>query len=292
MSRKKKKMPKRASVEDEGDKRLMSNLASRAWDAISFGHQEEDFLQAMEGSKQSKEDFLQAMKKSKQSKEDFLQAMEELNQAHLQAQKALARTIIAPGVHRYVNGENAAVAENEQGEVAQTILNNVRRLIDRTTPEELLKQFASLIDGDSEIDDGESEYLLSLELKNLKLLYSRRQKLLEDTITSTQVAELLGWNSRKTVHDRLKAKDIIGIKDKSHLRFPLWQFDPDGDNGVLDGLPELLSALEISNFRKLSWLTKPLRTFEDKTPVEILKQGDRQEIEELIVEAEGVGVLQ
>ena len=50
--------------------------------------------------------------------------------------------------------------------------------------------------------------------------------------------------------------------------------------------------LQVSNFAKLNWLTKPLRAFGDQTPIEILKQGDRNEIEDLVIEARGVGVAQ
>ena len=57
-------------------------------------------------------------------------------------------------------------------------------------------------------------------------------------------------------------------------------------------MPELLKTLQISDFAKLNWLTKPLRAFEGRTPVEVLKSGDDKDIEDLIVEARGVGVAQ
>ncbi|HEY9768661.1 MAG TPA: hypothetical protein V6C71_09200 [Coleofasciculaceae cyanobacterium] len=51
-----------------------------------------------------------------------------------------------------------------------------------------------------------------------------------------------------------------------------------------DRLPEILKTLQISDFAKLNWLTKPLRAFEGRTPVEILKNGNEEDIEDLIIE--------
>ncbi len=129
--------------------------------------------------------------------------------------------------------------------------------------------------------------LLELQLGNLERYYQRRQELLADSITSTKVAELLGCENRSTVRDRRLAKSILGIKDKGVYKYPLWQFDPEGDDGVVDGFPEVLTALDVSDFTKLNWLMKPHLAFEGKTPVEMLKQG---EIEAVVVEARAVGM--
>jgi len=40
---------------------------------------------------------------------------------------------------------------------------------------------------------------------------------LEKSITSTEVATLLDWKTHKTIHDKIKAKDILGIKEKGML---------------------------------------------------------------------------
>ena len=127
-----------------------------------------------------------------------------------------------------------------------------------------------------------------LELANLHRLYQRRQRLLEKSLTSTEVADLLDWKTRKTIHDKLKAKDILGIKDKGVYRFPVWQFDPSGDDGILDGLPQVLKALEVSDFTKLNWLLKPHPAFDNQTPVEMLKGGN---IHDVLVEARAVNTF-
>lgn len=194
-----------------------------------------------------------------------------------------------------VESQDEAKPKTPRKKVASDVLKSVRKLVTTANDEDLLQLSAILTpeaSREQESTDDESEPLWSLELANLKLLYERRRELLKDSLTSTQVAELLDWKNRKTVHDRLKAKEIIGIKDRGVYKFPLWQFDPQGENGILDSLPSLLAALDISDFRKLSWLTKPLRPFNNLTPVEILKRGNKSEIEDLVIEAEGVGVAQ
>ncbi|WP_052056076.1 hypothetical protein [Myxosarcina sp. GI1] len=137
-------------------------------------------------------------------------------------------------------------------------------------------------------DDYTDEPSWPLELANLHRLYQRRQRLLEKSLTSTEVADLLDWKTRKTIHDKLKANSILGIKDKGIYRFPAWQFDPEGDDGILDGLPQVLEALKVSDFTKLNWLSKPHPAFDNCTPVEMLKQGN---IHDVLVEARAVNTF-
>jgi hypothetical protein len=132
-----------------------------------------------------------------------------------------------------------------------------------------------------------------LELANLKRYYQRRRELLAQSITTPEVAKLIGCQAITTVHDRRKAGTLLGLKDNGIYKFPLWQFDPEGDDGVIDRLPEILKTLQVSSdFAKLNWLTKPLRAFGDQTPIEILKSGNFKDIEDLLIEARGVGVAQ
>ena len=84
--------------------------------------------------------------------------------------------------------------------------------------------------------------------------------------------ELLATGSRQTVHDRLKAGTLLGILDQGKWRFPLWQFDAEGPNGVIDGLAQVLKALQVSNLAKARWLQKPHPVFGGSTPVDLLRQ--------------------
>ena len=191
----------------------------------------------------------------------------------------------------------------DRDEVAKALLHHVAASLTEASTEHLQQIAESLkpkvIDPEKKAlakkiagDDYSEGNLAVLELANLERYYQRRRELLARSITTPEVAKLIGCQAITTVHDRRKAGTLLGLKDNGVYKFPLWQFDPEGDNGILDGLPELLSALEISDFRKLNWLNKSLRAFEGRTPVEVLKSGNEEDIEDLIVEARGVGVAQ
>jgi Trp operon repressor len=69
-----------------------------------------------------------------------------------------------------------------------------------------------------------------------------RHQLLQGSLSAQDVANLLG-TTRQTPHDRLRRGTLLAIKDRGAWRFPRWQFDPDGPDGVLRGLPDVLRAL-------------------------------------------------
>lgn len=177
--------------------------------------------------------------------------------------------------------------------VTQAVMRSLKATIDAAERKDL-EQLSFVFEpkrSEPESND-DTEPLWLLELENLKLLNQRRQDLLKDSLTSTQVADLMGWQHHKTASDRLKANTLIGVKDRGVYKFPLWQFDPEGEDGIVDGLPELLSRLNVSNFRKINWLSKPMAAFDDLTPIEVLKKGDRNDVDDLLIEADGVGVAQ
>lgn len=191
----------------------------------------------------------------------------------------------------------------DKDEIARAILHHIEASITESSPEHLQRIVDALkpkvVEADTKAlvkkiagKDYSEGNLAMLELANLKRYYQRRRELLADSITTPQVAELIGCQAITTVHDRMKANTLLGLKDNGVYKFPLWQFDPEGDNGVIEGLPEILKTLSISNFAKLNWLTKPLRAFDNQTPVEVLKGGDPEDIEDLLIEARGVGVAQ
>ena len=118
---------------------------------------------------------------------------------------------------------------------------------------------------------------LQLEMKSLVRYFQRRRELLQDALTASEVAELLGA-SRQTPHDRVKGQTLLGLLDNGVLRFPMWQFDPEGPNGVIDGLPKTLKALNLSDFAKLNWLVRPNPFLDQLTPVEALRQGQKERV--------------
>lgn len=144
------------------------------------------------------------------------------------------------------------------------------------------REFARVLAG-REFDEHER---VQLEFWALLENFAYRRQLLAGALSAPQVAKLLG-TSRQTPHDRVQAGTLLGVMDKGALKFPAWQFDSLGPDGVIDGLKEVLKALHMSDFAKLSWLMRPLPNLEGLTPVEVLKQGG---IDKVIAEANALGV--
>jgi Protein of unknown function (DUF2384) len=188
-----------------------------------------------------------------------------------------SKEIFAKIILKYVE---AALAESSS-EHLQSLVQAMQPQVVSEESRALAKEIAG--------DDYREGSSVLLQLANLERYYQRRRELLADSITTPQVAKLIGCQAVTTVHDRRKANTLLGLKDNGVYKFPLWQFDPEGDDGVIDGLPKVLAALDVSSFRKLNWLTRPHRAMEGKTPIEMLKQG---EIEDVVIEARAVGVGQ
>lgn len=118
---------------------------------------------------------------------------------------------------------------------------------------------------------------LALEMDNLAALLRRRARLLEATVSAAEMARLLG-TTRQTAYDRARAGTMIVVEDRGHLRFPLWQLDPEASGSVIPGLVEVYQALSLSDAGKLDWLTRPSRHLGGRTPVEALRLGEAIEV--------------
>jgi hypothetical protein len=129
---------------------------------------------------------------------------------------------------------------------------------------------------------------VQLEMDTLARHFLHRRQLLETAFTAPQVAQILG-TSRQTPHDRVRSQILLAIKDNGKLLFPPWQFDPTGSDGVLEGFPQVLKALAMSDYAKLNWLTRPNPYLEGLTPVEALKQGQSDRV---VQQAEAAGASQ
>lgn len=126
---------------------------------------------------------------------------------------------------------------------------------------------------------------VKLEMISLLRYFERRRQLLQNSITPIEVAKLLDA-THQTIQERFNNKSLLAVKDNGVWKFPLWQFDPSASDGVLVGLPEVLKALEGSEFTKLNWLTSPNPYLNNLTPVEVLKQGEKEKV---IQEAKALG---
>jgi hypothetical protein len=126
---------------------------------------------------------------------------------------------------------------------------------------------------------------IQLEMETLSKHFQHRRQLLESSLSAVQVAQLLG-TSRQTPHDRVSSQTLLAIRDNGKLCFPSWQFDPAGSDGVIDGLPAVLKALEVSDYLKLNWLTRVNPYLDGQTPIQALKTGQKERV---LAEASAVG---
>jgi hypothetical protein len=126
-----------------------------------------------------------------------------------------------------------------------------------------------------------------IELANLQRGFAERRKLLQGALTVTQVATLMG-SGRQTPHDRLRAATLLGIKDGGQWRFPAWQFDPNGPDGVVAGLPEVIKAMRgpISPLGRIKWFLTPKALLGGATPFEAMQKG---RVAEVVAEAAALG---
>jgi hypothetical protein len=118
---------------------------------------------------------------------------------------------------------------------------------------------------------------ISLRLQTLLRTFRQREVLLRDALTAPEVARLLHV-SRQTPHDRLASGAFLAARDRGMLRFPSWQFDPDGPNGVVVGLPAISRALELSEVAKINWFVQPNPYLDGCRPIDVLKQGEVERV--------------
>lgn len=129
---------------------------------------------------------------------------------------------------------------------------------------------------------------VELEMETLSQHFQHRRHLLENAFTSSQVAKILG-TSRQTPHDRVGGQTLLAIKENGKLLFPAWQFDPSGSDGVLEGLPQTLKTLDMSDYAKLNWLTRANPYLDGITPLKALQQGQSDRVLE---QAQSAGASQ
>jgi len=129
------------------------------------------------------------------------------------------------------------------------------------------------------------EQVAELDRRALQAAFAERSRILEGSFTTQEVAALLR-TSRQTPHDRVRARTLLAIEDNGGLRFPAWQFDASGPNGIVDGLSEVLKELDAGPLAQARWLRRPNPVLEDRTPLEALQAGD---LERVLAEARGVG---
>ena len=104
-----------------------------------------------------------------------------------------------------------------------------------------------------------------------RLARRTRSVVVADTMSSDEVAGLLGLKGRASVLQRLRDKRLIGIEgERRGVRFPRRQFDSDGQ--VRAGVPDV-RALFPDGFSTWLWLSTGSSSFDGDTPLSRLEAG-------------------
>lgn len=120
------------------------------------------------------------------------------------------------------------------------------------------------------------EEKLQLRLRALAQDFRIRHQLLEDAVPTAQVCEMLRVSTQTPI-DRKDAGTLLAIKDNGVWKFPSWQFDPEGPDGVVEGFPEVVRALRMGPLGKIRWFTTPTELF-GRAPIEELRHGDKARV--------------
>lgn len=187
-----------------------------------------------------------------------------------------------PAIIKAARGIETRLNDLDPAEQAEA-LSRVERALETRTPD---RSHADVINTLTRGRTYTPIEIVEMETKVLTTSFARRRELLKDAITAPKVAKLLG-TSRQTPHDRVESGTLIGVQDHGAWYFPLWQFDAEGPDSVIAGLPDVLKALNVSALRKVSWLTRSNRYLDGDSPLDVLKSGDVDRVIEL---AEAVGV--
>ncbi len=120
-----------------------------------------------------------------------------------------------------------------------------------------------------------------------------QRRLLEEAggaVGVTEAAEILSI-SRQAVDARRKKGRILAVSTGRHgWRYPLCQFDGGSESGLLPGLEQVLDAIDDEGgWMVLAFLLSPEERLGARRPLDVLKDGEVEEIEAAVEAAKAYG---
>ncbi len=162
--------------------------------------------------------------------------------------------------------------EQSSPEDLESVSSRIERALESPEVPEERRELVAELTGGREYGRQERS---ALEMATLARSFRRRKELLEGALTAPKVAKLLD-TTRQTPHDRVRSGTLLAVLDRGVWRFPAWQFDPEGPDGVVEGLPDVLQTLHTSPLAKASWLVRSNQYLKGRTPLETLKEGRKE----------------
>lgn len=195
--------------------------------------------------------------------------------------KTIKQTIIVPAEKEESSKLLLSTVQNVIESSSAEYLANLVALIQPRKSSTSEVNLAKEIAGDDYTDSPEP----ILVIANHQALIDRRQALLENCWGVEEVRKFLGFSHRSSVGYRRKNLSLLGLKDGGSYYYPQWQFDLNGEDRVVTGLPDVLKALDVDDFIKAYWLITPHLAMEGKTPLQMLKAGEKETV---LIEARAV----
>ena len=203
-----------------------------------------------------------------------------LSMAPAKLKVAIAATRLEPRVFGIIE----AIVQANQDETQEQRLKQSAEAL----REALVNIVSSRKDPFAEIDDGISRRELLIGQIMAELEGGRlHEQLFAESISVDEAADLI-HRSRQALERRRREGKLLALKMKNQWRYPKWQFDPGSPGGVLPGLGEVLAELELSPTGAAAWLTEPSEALDNRTAIELLRDG---RTEEVLALAEEVGHL-
>lgn len=99
------------------------------------------------------------------------------------------------------------------------------------------------------------------------------------SLTTMQVAELLGVGSRQAVHDRVRRRRLLALPTAERdLAYPAFQFSETGEPYAEIGLVlDAFADAVLSPHTVASWLVTPQAALAGSTPIEWIRDGRQPE---------------
>lgn len=200
-------------------------------------------------------------------------------------------------VSETLNNLSSQAQQNPQHKNGQAhFLINSNDLLDRIIatmqklPKDLLQKFCEVIvkcdidlnspavktqpEKDRKTDNEADETLEDLEFWYLKTSFADHYKMLATSYSEDEVIKRLNSATqsldREILVDRIKQGSLLAVLNGNNYRFPKWQFDQNGENGVINGLSDVVKNLHCSDTAKISWF-KNFNLELSATPLELLK---------------------
>lgn len=119
----------------------------------------------------------------------------------------------------------------------------------------------------------------TLRAENAARLEATRAAILTYAVNSDDAGEFIS-RSRPVVNRLAKAGELLAIQDGRYFKFPRWQFDEHSEDGLVPGFQVVLQVMDASPFRKAAWFISPNPHFDGRTPIELLREGQRDRVYE------------